>query len=81
MRDLSEEQQSNILGAQGSMWTEYIQTNEHLEYMLSPRLLALSEVLWTNQDLKNWTEFKNKLPLHITNLGKLNFNYRKLDLE
>ena len=79
INDLSEEEKLLVLGAQGSMWTEYIQTNEHLEYMLLPRLLALSEVLWTNQELKNWTAFQEKLPLHTKNLDNLNFNYRKLN--
>lgn len=74
---LTDEQKSRILGAQGSMWTEYIKTGEHLEYMLSPRLIALSEVLWTNYELKDWTAFQDKLSLHTDYLDELNFNYKK----
>ena len=42
---LNEEERKYIIGAQGNLWTEYILSNEHLEYMLLPRLAALSDCL------------------------------------
>lgn len=47
----------HILGVQANVWTEYIATNGHLEYMLLPRAAALSEVQWTLPDNKNWERF------------------------
>ena len=46
--DLSLQHQQHILGAQGALWTEYIESPRHAEYMLLPRLSALAEVFWTH---------------------------------
>ncbi|HSC55455.1 MAG TPA: beta-N-acetylhexosaminidase [Phnomibacter sp.] len=51
-----------ILGAQANLWTEYIGNPAKVEYMLFPRMAALSEVLWTKPEQKNWDAFKAKLP-------------------
>ena len=50
-----------ILGAQGNVWTEYIPTVENVEYMIFPRMTALSEALWTNPKQKNFEDFKRRL--------------------
>ena len=42
-----DDQQKFILGGQGCLWTENVPTPQRVEYMLLPRLLALSEALWT----------------------------------
>jgi hexosaminidase len=55
--DLSPEHQAHILGAQGALWTEYIETPRHAEYMLFPRLSALAEVLWTQAQNKSWSRY------------------------
>ena len=52
-KELSEEESKYILGAQANLWTEYINTPEHAEYMLFPRIAALSEVVWEHQIQKN----------------------------
>ena len=46
-----------VWGVQGNVWTEYIPTPEHAEYMIYPRLLALAEVAWTNPQQKDWKRF------------------------
>ncbi len=51
-----------ILGAQANVWTEYIHSPSKLEYMIFPRMTALSEVLWTPASQKNWDRFKGNLP-------------------
>ena len=53
-----------ILGAQANVWTEYILSPEHVEYMVMPRMPALSEVLWSNPQQKDFTDFKRRLVLH-----------------
>jgi hexosaminidase len=49
------------LGAQANVWTEYMANPAKVEYMIFPRLSALSEVLWSSKESKNWTEFQTKI--------------------
>ncbi|MGV6830083.1 MAG: beta-N-acetylhexosaminidase [bacterium] len=73
--ELNEEDATYVKGAQGNMWTEYIKTEELLEYMLFPRLLAMSEVVWTNSDQKNYKDFINRVEHFHSRLEALNMNY------
>lgn len=50
-----------ILGVQANLWTEYVNTPEYLEYMLLPRLAALSEVQWVQEGHKDWNRFRKAL--------------------
>ena len=54
----------HILGVQANLWTEYIATPEHLEYMLLPRMLALAEVQWCPAGQRDWTRFQRVLHEH-----------------
>jgi hexosaminidase len=58
---LSAEQQKYILGAQANVWTEYIGNTSKLEYMLFPRLAAISEVVWTPQKDRSFAGFKKRM--------------------
>jgi hexosaminidase len=60
-KELTEQQSDYVLGAQGNIWTEYISNSTKLEYMIFPRLSALSEVLWSSKENKNWTFFQTKI--------------------
>jgi hexosaminidase len=51
----------HILGAQGNVWTEYMTNPAKVEYMVFPRLSALSEVLWSPKEKRNWTDFEKRL--------------------
>ena len=64
-----------VLGAQGNVWTEYMQTPEYVEYMVYPRACALSEVDWTPQGSKNWDDFVKRMEVHKKRLKALNVNY------
>ena len=55
--ELTPEQQRHILGVQANLWTEYVLSDENLEYMLLPRLAALSEVQWCLPETKDWNRF------------------------
>lgn len=59
--ELNSEEEQYILGAQGNLWTEYIQTANQVEYMVLPRMSALSEVVWSAKGNKNWDNFKIRL--------------------
>ena len=56
-KEMTEEELAHILGVQANLWTEYIGTEDHLQYMLLPRLAALSEVQWCQKDRKCWDRF------------------------
>ncbi|MBK8339935.1 MAG: family 20 glycosylhydrolase [Flavobacteriales bacterium] len=72
--ELNAEQARYILGAQGNVWTEYILTEDHVEYMAVPRMLALSEVLWSPAALRNETDFLHRLKGEFPKLERLNVN-------
>jgi len=70
---LNSEEAKHILGAQGNVWTEYMETPEHVEYMILPRMAALSEVNWANE--KDWEMFKKRIAKHFLIYDKLGYNY------
>ena len=74
---LSAEDAEHILGAQGNVWTEYMATTDYVEYMVFPRMLALSEVVWSPPDLRNWEDFVQRLPDHLRHFDTLGVNYRQ----
>ena len=58
---LTAEQARHIVGAQANLWTEYIATPEHVEYMVLPRMAALCEVQWSAPEKKSYDDFRNRL--------------------
>jgi len=62
-----------ILGAQGNVWTEYMDTPEQVEYMILPRMAALSEVNWASE--KNWELFQKKIEKHFIIYEHFGYNY------
>lgn len=60
-KELNEQQVKYVMGAQANVWTEYMANPAKVEYMIFPRLSALSEVLWSPKESKNWTEFQTKI--------------------
>lgn len=81
MQGLDEKQKSRILGAQANVWCEWIPSVERLQYMIMPRMLALSEICWVDPSTKNWKHFQNKVIAHFKRLNIMNINYRIPDLE
>ncbi len=77
-KELSEAEAKYILGAQANVWTEYIVTEEHLEYMILPRMCALSEVVWTDSESKNYESFLKSLSTHLKRLERKSYNYRPI---
>ena len=76
-KELSKEEQKYIQGAQGNVWTEYIKTPEHVEYMILPRMTALSEVVWSAKENKNWNDFRHRLERMKERYEVLKLNYAK----
>lgn len=76
---LTPAQASHILGGQGNLWTEHVPTSAHAEYMLFPRVLAMSEVLWSPKALRNRDSFLLRMPAQLARLDALGVNYRVPD--
>lgn len=74
--ELTAEEAKYIIGGQANIWTEYIKTPSHVEYMAFPRMVALSEVLWSPAGSKNFDDFKSRLAANLPRLDKQNVNYR-----
>jgi hexosaminidase len=66
-----------VLGAQANLWTEYIKNPRKVEYMIFPRMSALSEVLWSPKQNRNWEHFQQRLPGIMERYKKWNANYSK----
>ncbi|WP_428658356.1 beta-N-acetylhexosaminidase [Runella sp.] len=73
--NLTPDEAKHILGVQGNVWTEYMPTSDYVEYMAFPRAIALAEVGWTAQHLKNTEDFKKRLDIHKKRLDYLEVNY------
>ena len=72
---MSDSDRKHIIGVQANLWTEYIATPEHLEYMLLPRLAALAEVQWCNADRKDWDRFHDSADEVCAIYKEMGYNY------
>jgi alpha-L-fucosidase len=61
-KELKDDEADYVLGAQANVWSEYMSNPRKVEYMLFPRLTALSEVLWSPKSTRNWKDFLGRLP-------------------
>ena len=80
---LAVEVQKHIIGVQANLWTEYVPTYSHVEYMEMPRIAALCEVQWCKPENKDFNDFKQRLLPLIKLYDKKQYNYAKhlLDIE
>ena len=76
-KDIRPSQRKHVIGGQANMWTEYVQTDEHLEYMIFPRLCALAEVVWSPKNNRSWDDFRSRLDIEAQRLNARGVNYRK----
>jgi len=64
-----------ILGLQANVWTERIKDKKRLDFMTFPRLLAISEDAWTNENQKNYTDFEARAKVFMEYLKELKINF------
>lgn len=55
---LTPEEAKLVYGVQTNLWAEYVSTDEHYEYMMYPRVLALAEVAWSDPARKSYDDFR-----------------------
>ena len=78
---LSSKESARIWGVQANLWAEYIASEEHMEYMIWPRLLAMAEVAWTEPEQKSWKHFKRRVNREIPVLQSKGFHPYTLSKE
>ncbi|MDO4164963.1 MAG: family 20 glycosylhydrolase [Bacteroides sp.] len=80
---LNDEQKKHIIGVQANLWTEYIASTEHVEYMVLPRMDALAEVQWTRPEKKDYKDFTSRLLplLKFYQRDSLNYSKQVFDLK
>lgn len=74
-KELTSAQQQYILGAQANVWTEYMTNVPKVEYMVFPRIAALSEILWTPKQYQDWNFFEKRLMAQFGRYDKKGINY------
>ncbi len=77
--ELTPEEKKHILGLQGNVWTEYISTPEHLQYMAFPRAFAVAETGWTPMLKKDFEDFLARFSVLRTRYDLMGINYFKGD--
>lgn len=77
VENMTEEQANHVLGGQANLWSEYITTTADSEYMIFPRLSALSETLWSTKTARNWEDFTKRLEVQFKRYDYLGINYAK----
>lgn len=73
------EQEALVKGGQGALWTERVATQDRVEWMLYPRLAALSEVFWTNASKRNWDDFYRRITDFYPVMRKMGINFYEDD--
>lgn len=74
---LSDDQANLIIGCQANIWTEYIEDEDHLLYMVLPRMAALSEVQWMMPEDKDFNDFASRIPTMTDIYDSYGYNYSK----
>jgi len=71
-------QAKQVMGAQANIWTEYIPTENRVDYMSMPRMTALAERVWTNRN--DYSSYQKRLLLHFLRMEEMSIKYRLPDL-
>ncbi|MCL5245290.1 glycoside hydrolase family 20 protein [Cellulophaga sp. 20_2_10] len=74
---MSVAQEKHVLGGQANLWAEYLPTEEQSEYMIFPRLAAMSEAVWSSKENKDWTNFSGRVKELFKRYDVMGVNYAK----
>lgn len=77
LTSMTPQQQQLVMGCQSNLWCEYIASLAHAQYMELPRLAALCEVQWLDPSLKDYEDFKRRLPSLLDIYDKEGYNYAR----
>ena len=71
---LTQQELKHLLGVQANLWTEYVPTPEHAEYMYYPRTFAVAETGWSRAEDKNYDKFRPRAVALCNLLQKMGYN-------
>jgi len=74
---LTADEASYVLGGQANVWTEYMKTGDHVEYMIVPRMLALAEAVWSPREARDFGGFVRRLKGHARHLDAWGIRYAR----
>ncbi|HEY5119854.1 MAG TPA: family 20 glycosylhydrolase, partial [Anaerolineales bacterium] len=66
---------NHILGVEAPLWSETLQTLQDVEYMAFPRLLGYAEIGWSQQPVRNWNSYRDRLAAHGPRLTFMGVNF------
>ncbi|MBV6457330.1 MAG: hypothetical protein HONBIEJF_00438 [Fimbriimonadaceae bacterium] len=72
---LSAKEGELVMGAQANVWTEWMPTFRRVQEMVFPRMLAMSETLWTEPEKKDWKDFADRLNPHFAWMDRQGIAY------
>ena len=75
--ELTPEQQQHIIGVQANIWTEYIASFNHVQYMAMPRMDALAELQWNNPKSRDFDAFVERCRKMAQLYDLYHYNYAK----
>ena len=75
--ELSAQAAKHILGGQGNLWTEYVPTIDHAQYMAFPRMAAMAETLWSSKEVRSWEDFSRRIQIFMKRYDQAGINYAK----
>lgn len=78
LKSIPEDKRSLVLGAQANIWAEQITSEDRANYLIYPRLIALSEIVWTPESDQNWEGFKSRLNGQLEYLDQLGIKHSLL---
>ncbi|WP_262245114.1 beta-N-acetylhexosaminidase [Parapedobacter soli] len=64
-----------VKGIQANLWTEALSADEHIEYMLFPRITALAESAWSDPKQKDYSKFTKRLANHLVLFARAGLYY------
>ena len=76
---LNQKFESQVLGIEAPLWTEYVRCKEKLQFNIYPRMQALGEINWTAKENKNFADFERRLPSQMKIMEALNIRYATRD--
>lgn len=68
---------ANLMGVQGCLWNEFTDSSQKAEYLLFPRLVALSEIAWCEAGSKDWPDFLKRLDAFLPRLSSMGITYAR----
>ncbi|MEE9361571.1 MAG: family 20 glycosylhydrolase [Cellulophaga sp.] len=74
---MTTKQAAHVLGGQANLWSEYVATSAHSEYMIYPRLAALSEAVWSAKENKKWEDFSVRIQTMFGRYEAMGIHYAK----